>query len=539
VNRLAHVAPPDLIFDADLAFAFITHPRPPKDLQRAQQALRSALDPRATSEQRGDLLLKAIDEIRARPSGQLDDLAVAVTAYIAHTSRRLEVLAGIAREAPLRVDTDEASTSRSRLACRTLSLESASHIVRLAVVSALDLLISENASREPAFAAWPASTREAAQQLFELAYRVARVGTAHSIQAPAMLVEDLKGPGRVLWDKVVDVPNRETEHRFAKLLLAVESTVVGKGDATGSPPAVPCDGFAAPEGGALVVCRQPIAPSSDKQDREEIQRHQVLREPLPVVALPVRVDLERIRGTLLAEFPWAESAIDVVLGEAIGMKSLGVRDLVIPPTLFVGPPGAGKTRLARRLAELLELPCLDICVGGVGDHKALAGTSRGWATGRPGDVVSFLALRRSASALVVLDELDKAGAEARQGDLYAYLLGLLEPETASRHHDSFLKTTCDLSRVSWVCTANGVSALPAALRSRLRVLLVPQPKREHHEVIARGVIRDLERRWQLPCGALPTLEEIGLVPTASLSTRQVRIAVEAAVQDWSARQARH
>jgi len=70
-------------------------------------------------------------------------------------------------------------------------------------------------------------------------------------------------------------------------------------------------------------------------------------------------------------------------------------------------PGCGKSRLVRRLAEELALPRLDLCLGGSSDTKMLGGTSRGWSSSKRGDLAALLATHQSASALVILDELDR------------------------------------------------------------------------------------------------------------------------------------
>jgi hypothetical protein len=123
--------------------------------------------------------------------------------------------------------------------------------------------------------------------------------------------------------------------------------------------------------------------------------------------------------------------------------------------------------------------------------------------------------------------------------IQAFLLGMLEPETARRHVDVFLKTECDFSAVMWVATANELSPISAPLLSRLRVLLLRQPGREHFGVIAANVLAEIAGRWGLERAILPSLEALDLPWSGLQCARQVRVATEAAVVAWAKGIQRH
>jgi hypothetical protein len=145
-----------------------------------------------------------------------------------------------------------------------------------------------------------------------------------------------------------------------------------------------------------------------------------------------------------------------------------------------------------------------------------------------------------ASAMVLLDEIDKARDGHREGGgVVAYLLPLLEPETARRHYDSFLKAECDFSQVSWICTANTLNELPKPLQSRLRILLISQPSRVHLPAVCEGVVTELAKRWHVPAGTIPSARELGVDLAGLTSARQVRVATEVAVTRWAKCLVRH
>jgi hypothetical protein len=160
--------------------------------------------------------------------------------------------------------------------------------------------------------------------------------------------------------------------------------------------------------------------------------------------------------------------------------------------LLVGPPGVGKTRFARRLAEELGLASSYISLEGQSDNRTLAGTASGWSTAEPSWPVREIARVGYANPLLMADEVDKCTA-SHNGDNVATLLGWLEPSTACAAVDPVLGAPVDLSGISWMLSANRVEGLPAALLSRLRVVEVGPLPSAAFSAVLNAVLVDIAR----------------------------------------------
>ena len=525
----------------------LTHTHPSAAVRELHSAMRAAIRRTRYDEAMVDDLMKAIKAVDRRIDlvEFFEPIQLALIVFVGGLSRRPAVLMMVVSDFMLvaEIKPTLAFTLRQPpIKVRSpiqVFKPSATRFVARAVRRTIEAVLEESAHGPAAFADWNEDESIAGLEALWLAYSRCEIGTAgEDVLKVEELQVDLRRCGAPLWRKLGDrldalcsangnSKRPEAMRLLSRLMLTLEPSgldVASSG--VGTEPAASANAW-------LVVCKQPIPESSDKQDKEEIARHRVLETALPVTHLPAAQVLEAARGRLLEEFPWGAAALDVIFDDLIGRANLGVRELTMPATLFVGLPGAGKSRLARRIAEVFDIPRLDVSVGGTSDSKILGGTSRGWAGGRPSDLAGLMARRRCASALVLLDEIDKAVDRQHGGGLMAYLLGLLEPETASRFYDSFLKTECDFSKVSWICTANLLSPLSAPLQSRVRILSLPQPIRDHFPAIARNVIAEMERRWGVQPGVLPGLESLGIDMRPLTSVRQVRSAVEAGITRWS------
>jgi hypothetical protein len=292
------------------------------------------------------------------------------------------------------------------------------------------------------------------------------------------------------------------------------------------------------------VISESIPEMRDKDDRLTLASYEGLRVPLPLVLLPTVAELEARITQLHEEFPWATRAIEVAAGEMLARRRLGAVSFAWAPILLVGPPGTGKTRLARRLAEVMGLAFLPLGVGGSSDSRLLTGTSRGWASGDPSPIVRTLRDRRLAQILVLLDEVDKCSTRSsthtvNTAPIQAILLGLLEPESSRNWIDSYLQVPCDLSKLLYVATANRLGTIEAALMSRLQPVLVPTPERQHYPMIIAQVVRDVASDWGLPVEVMPALEVSGLARAAGSVRELVRLVRREIVREVSVSGAPH
>ncbi len=183
------------------------------------------------------------------------------------------------------------------------------------------------------------------------------------------------------------------------------------------------------------------------------------------------IDLDASRAVLDAD----HFGLDMVKRRIV--EYLAVRKLnpagKAPILCFAGPPGVGKTSLGQSIARALGTTFVRVALGGVHDEAEIRGHRRTYVGSLPGNIVQALKKAGTRDAVMLLDEVDNLGHGGFHGEPSAALLEVLDPEQNASFRDAYLGVPFDLSRITFIATANMLDTIPAPLRDRMEVVELP------------------------------------------------------------------
>ena len=198
-------------------------------------------------------------------------------------------------------------------------------------------------------------------------------------------------------------------------------------------------------------------------------------------------DISHARAVLDAEHYGLETVKERIL-EYLAVRQVAPKGRS-PILCLAGPPGIGKTSLAKSIAAATGRPYVRQALGGVRDESEIRGHRRTYIGSLPGKILQTLKRAGVVNPIFLLDEIDKMSGDYRHGDPAAALLEALDPEQNDSFRDHYIDTDYDLSKVMFVCTANDLRAIPGPLQDRLEILeLSSYTEPEKIEIAVRHLI---------------------------------------------------